>query len=358
METHCLLSRMNIGTLKKLRGKLLFVNVYVSDNEYKWTNGEIEEKSQKLFDIFDYLKKCINEENVFFEYYVSSYYLNINYPFERTSCEKWLKDFANGFDCLNLKNVHDKMYLKYDVDQVAFLFITKRPSLCYAISAKESFYDFCEFAVLYGENYNSVIHEILHLFGAADLYFPKEISDVAKEMFPKSIMFNSTYNKIDDFTKYVVGIHEKPSSLAKTFIDRTKNINCEYIENSIKGQWQDGFRRVTYAGGMVYEGNFKNGMREGMGKVYYTDGSIYEGEFKNNKIEGFGKLFFANGALYEGEFKNNKRSGIGKLIYPNKVIYEGEFKDNEYNGQGKLTYPSGKTYEGEFKNGKIVKNKR
>ena len=60
MENHCLLTGMNIGTLKKIIGKLLFVNVYVSDIEYKWTNGEIEEKSQKLLDMFNYLKKCID----------------------------------------------------------------------------------------------------------------------------------------------------------------------------------------------------------------------------------------------------------------------------------------------------------
>lgn len=355
MDSHCLLRGMNIGTLKKLRGKLLFVNVYVSDNEYKWTNLEVQNENDNILKSFDYIKQCVREENVFFEYYVKSYYLNITYSFEKASSNEWLKEFVNGFDCSSLKQLHDKISFAYDVDQVAFLFFTKRPSNCYAMNARIPFYDFCEYAVIYYKHYNSLIHEILHLFGAADLYFPKEVSDIAKEMFPESIMFNSAYNKIDDFTKYVTGIHDEPSALAKNFMEKTKELTGEYIDSFLKEQWTDGFRRVRYSNGMIYEGNFKNTMREGMGKVYYTDGSIYEGEFKNNNIEGFGKLFFANGALYEGEFKNNKRNGIGKLIYPDKVVYEGEFRDNECNGHGKLIYPSGKVYEGEFKNGKIVK---
>ncbi|MGN8913028.1 hypothetical protein [Anaerofustis butyriciformans] len=174
------------------------------------------------------------------------------------------------------------------------------------MNARIPFYDFCEYAVIYYKHYNSLIHEILHLFGAADLYFPKEVSDITKEMFPESIMFNSAYNLIDDFTKYVTGIHDEPSALAKSFMEKTKELTGEYIDSFLKEQWTDEFRRVRYSNGMIYEGNFKNTMREGMGKVYYTDGSIYEGEFRDNECNGHGKLIYPSGKVYEGEFKNGK----------------------------------------------------
>lgn len=113
MDSHCLLRGMNIGTLKKLRGKLLFVNVYVSDNEYKWTNLEVQNENDNILKSFDYIKQCVNKENVFFEYYVKSYYLNINYPFERASSNEWLKEFVNGFYCSSLKQLHDKINFTY-----------------------------------------------------------------------------------------------------------------------------------------------------------------------------------------------------------------------------------------------------
>ncbi|MGN8913029.1 hypothetical protein [Anaerofustis butyriciformans] len=51
---------------------MLFVNVYVSDNEYKWTNLEIQNENDNILKSFDYIKQCVREENVFFEYYVKS----------------------------------------------------------------------------------------------------------------------------------------------------------------------------------------------------------------------------------------------------------------------------------------------
>lgn len=64
--------RNEYRNVKKLRGKLLFVNVYVSDNEYKWTNLEIQNENDNILKSFDYIKQCVREENVFFEYYVKS----------------------------------------------------------------------------------------------------------------------------------------------------------------------------------------------------------------------------------------------------------------------------------------------
>lgn len=33
-------------------------------------------------------------------------------------------------------------------------------------------------------------------------------------------------------------------------------------------------------------------MREGYGKLYFANGQIYDGEWTNNKMHGFGKLYF------------------------------------------------------------------
>lgn len=60
-----------------------------------------------------------------------------------------------------------------------------------------------------------------------------------------------------------------------------------------------------------YIGTFKNFEKDGFGKLFYKDGSVYEGEFKNNKCHGKGTLFFNDNEKYIGEFLNDKMHGFG-----------------------------------------------
>ena len=189
---------------------------------------------------------------------------------------------------------------------MAFLFFTKRPSNCYVINARVPFYDFCEYAVIYYKHYNSLIHEILHLFGAADLYFPKEVSDIAKEMFPESIMFNSAYNKIDDFTKYVTGIYNEHSLSAKVFMDKTKDLTGEYIDAFLKEQWTDGFRRVRYSNGMIYEGNFKTIKVTELENSYIPIRSYMKGSLGIMNVMGMGNLFIQEIKFTKGNLRTVK----------------------------------------------------
>ena len=53
---------------------------------------------------------------------------------------------------------------------------------------------------------------------------------------------------------------------------------------------RNGFCRVSYDSGDVYEGEFKDGRREGAGTLYFNKpgGTRYEGQFKNDLFEGTG----------------------------------------------------------------------
>ena len=50
----------------------------------------------------------------------------------------------------------------------------------------------------------------------------------------------------------------------------------------------NGFGKITYSSGSVYEGNFKNNQPNGIGKIFFSDGGSYEGSWVNGVIEGKG----------------------------------------------------------------------
>ena len=96
---------------------------------------------------------------------------------------------------------------------------------------------FVEGAVLY-EKYNggeklaasSIAHEILHLYGAWDLYKTfsqsEENEKRAKKLFPNSIMLRTSYNIneliVDELTAWLIGWNTKPEEWYESFRERNK----------------------------------------------------------------------------------------------------------------------------------------
>jgi hypothetical protein len=95
----------------------------------------------------------------------------------------------------------------------------------------------------------------------------------------------------------------------------------------------DGYGKMSFSDGDVYEGDFKNDLKEGKGKMSYSNGSVYDGEFKNNMIDGYGKMSYSDISL-EGNWMNGKRNGEfilkstvmpnieKKLVYNNDILYK------------------------------------
>ncbi len=119
--------------------------------------------------------------------------------------------------------------------------------------------------------------------------------------------------------------------------------------------YEGGFDRGLFSGhgkwrsasGNKYEGTFRNGMMAGQGRMEMNDGSIYVGAFLNDEFNGWGRLRTPNGDTYEGEFEHGYFHGKGRLISTG-FTYDGDFARGEYRGFGKLTYQDGRGYAGEF----------
>jgi hypothetical protein len=47
----------------------------------------------------------------------------------------------------------------------------------------------------------------------------------------------------------------------------------------------------------------------------------------NNNRDGFGKLVYFDGEIYEGHWVHNKREGKGTMLYQDGEKYVGEYKE-------------------------------
>ena len=104
----------------------------------------------------------------------------------------------------------------------------------------------------------------------------------------------------------------------RNFDEFLKNKNNYILNgNKYKGNIIDGKGEMDYFIGK-YEGNFKNGIKEGYGRMIYKNGDLFDGNWKNDIKEGDGRLIYNNKDIYDGNWVKGKKEGFGIIYYKNK----------------------------------------
>jgi len=231
--------------------------------------------------------------------------------------------------------------------------------------------------------FNSISYKALQVIEADtfvrddQLVIQREANNAIIENFTKKIDFNAWPNLISSLStncaQKMWSIFDNGSSLFKS---TSSDIKCgnklEEFDNffhqngickSIAKVWPlhhnalcyilginvDGPRKISFANGDLYVGNWEDGMQHGQGKYMYANGSTYEGYWRNGKYDGSGQLTVPDGSCYVGYWKEHKKHGVGKFTDANGSSYEGDWKGGIFDGLGKFTDINGDSYVGNFK---------
>ncbi|CAD8073976.1 unnamed protein product [Paramecium sonneborni] len=128
------------------------------------------------------------------------------------------------------------------------------------------------------------------------------------------------------------------------------------VGNILDGIWVNnelnGFSRMIYSNGDIFECDFKFGKANGFG-VFQSKSKVVKGLWINNVLNGEGQEIRNDGLKYYGQFKDGQKSGRGILYYKDGCKYEGEMNRNKINGKGTFIWNDQSYYEGEFRNGII-----
>ena len=216
-------SRMNTGSSKKLLGKCLFVSIFLSDDKSSFSEEEKRKSIDNLGVAFDYLLEKANDYGKSFEpiYDLPDIILDykVNFTLPKSSEEfGWEDDVLD--DALAQNNMEDVLE-KYNADNISYIFHIQKTGRSYAClkfndSGKEiavmllehfSFdKDFKEY------RHDEYAHEILHLFGAIDLYYPNDNYDyrrnLAWDVWRTDIMYTSMFllgASLGEVDAYLVG---------------------------------------------------------------------------------------------------------------------------------------------------------
>jgi len=226
-----------LGTNDILEGDRQVHLFFIDDNESQWDEASIEAFTQKQILLgLDFLEDEAQRYGISLNFSIKKYATVFDEGYE-LHYDGIIKDGDNGSHTLDLHKcaaralgyeneveLHDELYMKNGYCEVVFLFLVNKDGVAYAFQQAEGsrFYPIVEYATVF-VNYldrdfdldeithaaASVAHEILHLYGAADLYEPYERKNTARMLYPEDIMLLDYLNvdemNLGEFTAYSVG---------------------------------------------------------------------------------------------------------------------------------------------------------
>ena len=131
-------------------------------------------------------------------------------------------------------------------------------------------------------------------------------------------------------------------------LENKKNTSSDENQKEIK----NGFLKVDYGNGLVYEGEWFNNKKDGKGKMTYKGGGYYDGEWRRDKKNGNGIMKYNDGTSYEGGWKENEKEGSGKIT-DKYGYFVGTFVAGKRTGKGTIYYNNGMIAENVYKDGKL-----
>lgn len=346
LRNHVYLNARGWGYCEKLTGNVVATVLFVSDPDAGWSDGEIENAKSQFQTIAD---RIIADAAS----YGAQLNLTLQYKAVSTSVKivdnetaDWMASALAAAGLPALKDSNPALESTYGADAAPVIFIANHGGRAFASS-----YGGSEYAILY-QNTHAFYHELSHIFGAKDFYYPADVKELAETYLSNSIMTNSSSGVMEDFTAYLIGWTDTLSDTALSFLKETAYLTNEYLAEEHKKETYTGYvTDFTYDGG-TYTGYLVFGVKHGQGKWIRDDGTVWEGTFNHGSFTGKGNLIYTNGDTYDGDWVDGRWHGKGTYTWANGGSYSGDYVNGERTGYGVLIYSDGATYVGDWVGGK------
>lgn len=237
---HILLDSRRRGETKVLAGDVMVIVVFVNDPVSRWT-----ERAKKDF-CWNYFSAMKKIEAAARPYGVKLKLMNAFDEVELTmnctmdNISAWTTQVVSKKGHTSIQSMQKDYKRLYNSDETPIVFAFNRKFRSYAQSADAMHPYGNEFCVasLDGSE-KTIIHELLHQFGAEDLYYPEQIRAVADRYFPHSVMGGSVGDEIDPLTAYLIGWRENIDARVEKVLELTKHITYAHIQAELDQIWKN-----------------------------------------------------------------------------------------------------------------------
>lgn len=327
MNTHVFLDCKGKGDCNSLIGDVLITVVLVDDLDSKWTESDVVELKNEQANTTG---KLVDEARSYgVELNVNLNYINckIDDAFDVSDFSGWVSNALKAAGLPTEEEVISSLKDTYSVKEAPILFAINREGRSFAVQSNvtEGF----EYAILYRKS-GDYRHELFHLFGAKDYYFPEDVKRIAEVYFSNSKMMMSGDGEVDSLTAYLMGWNEIMSEEAKQFVNETAWVTQEYMKSAREKERVTGQGMVRIGDG-TYTGELVGGIPHGKGKIVWDNGNTYEGEWCYGVANGYGTMMWnTKGVSYIGYWENWNMHGQGICIFADGTTMIGCWENNEF----------------------------
>ena len=346
-DHHLFMKYRGKGNCESLTGKVSVLLVFVNDTESAWDNAAKEEAQIRLCEEMVKLAGYAHTAGAELSLEYGEMDVTLSLAAHSYNTAAWENEAAEAMGFASVDALQTCLEEEWEVGSVPVVFLLNKAGRAVAYYTKNK--AGAEYLTMYASDYSPFCHELLHLYGAQDYYYPACVAAAANGFLKNSIM--NTGDAVDPLTAYTVGWTNVLSYEAKGFLDAVSSLTEKELEEASKAERFTGYGTKTYPNGDVYEGYLELGIPHGLGEYRFADGSVYLGEFAGGIFHGMGRMEWAGGAVYEGDFVSNVRTGEGTYWWPNGDRYEGEFLEGKLQGYGTYYYASGDVQSGYWEYG-------
>ena len=226
LKSNAYLNLRGVGACDKFLGDVHVTVIFVEDDKSVWNEEDKEEFKKECENTFKRIKsdaeaygKNLNIESDYKE-------TKVMFPYTYSDYSTWADSVLSSLDMSAYADANLSLEREFGADEAVIMFALNFSGRSFTANSENS-----EYIIMFSDS-PAIYHELCHVFGACDFYFPEEAEKIAEEHLSGSIMYDCYGGKMDDFTAYIIGWKDELSENAKNFLSSTMHITKEQIEEA------------------------------------------------------------------------------------------------------------------------------
>lgn len=234
-----LLKSRGQGASRSLRGKVGIITCFMKRHKTDFDQKTKDEYYRALHEAMRRLESEAQRYGVPLKF--SNYEYDIDVPADADPRDdfKLIKDYLRSE---TMEELQSNLEGRMGYDEMPFILVYDESARSFARTQwadSRFFVNECSTVFRsYGRfDWGTIAHELLHQFGAQDLYFPEQLKACAERYLGKSIM-GVGGSTVDDFTAYLIGWKNTISANSYWFIKETSYLTEELYCKAIEDAWK------------------------------------------------------------------------------------------------------------------------
>lgn len=232
-------SKRDIGSAGALRGRVHIYHIFASDRVSRWTDEDKQQVKDRLATAYEFIRResaRFGKRITFTDEYAQDVHYADVLPTDSLANPAWTENVITAASGEAGVALVARLKQQHRAEHVTICMHIRKPALSYNLAyyknvspgfAAERMICFSEYPDMRPTAAATYAHEILHLFGAGDLYFPYDRDgsrkDIAQRLFPNDIMYRVDYDisrlYVGPFTAYRVGWRDELDPDHRVFED-------------------------------------------------------------------------------------------------------------------------------------------